>query len=279
MIKILSAGTYSSLQDAGRFGYRSYGVPISGAMDHLSAGLARELVGGDATEALLEFYQQGPILRFNKKAHIAIVGLNLKPMLNNKPIPTHRLITVPKSQELHLGSTGDGLFGYLAIQGGFKAPVVLGSKSYYKGISPQYRLQKGAVLDFTATQAKPAAKSHLKVSMYFNDNFLEAYPGPEFDELSDKAKEILTNQTFTLGRACNRMGYRFEGHKNLGLPGILTGPVQPGTVQLTPGGELIAMMRDAQTTGGYSRVLQLSEHAIAKLAQQKPGAPMRFSII
>ena len=60
---------------------------------------------------------------------------------------------------------------------------------------------------------------------------------------------------------------------------IITSAVLPGTVQLTPVGNLIVLMRDAQTTGGYPRVLQLSDDAINLLAQKKTSDQVSFSII
>jgi allophanate hydrolase subunit 2 len=45
-------------------------------------------------------------------------------------------------------------------------------------------------------------------------------------------------------------------------------PVLPGTVQWTPSGQLIVLMREGQTTGGYPRILQLTEGSINVLAQK-----------
>ena len=62
------------------------------------------------------------------------------------------------------------------------------------------------------------------------------------------------------------------------LSPIITGPVLPGTVQLTPSGKLIVLMRDCQTTGGYPRVLQLSEVGINSIAQKVVGDMLRFEL-
>ena len=37
MIKVLTPGIYSTVQDCGRKGYRKIGVPVSGVMDAYSA--------------------------------------------------------------------------------------------------------------------------------------------------------------------------------------------------------------------------------------------------
>ena len=60
------------------------------------------------------------------------------------------------------------------------------------------------------------------------------------------------------------------------LKPIITSAVLPGTVQLTPSGKLIVLMRDCQTTGGYPRVLQLKALALDVLAQKFTGNNIEF---
>ncbi|OAV45719.1 hypothetical protein A3850_015000 [Lewinella sp. 4G2] len=56
---------------------------------------------------------------------------------------------------------------------------------------------------------------------------------------------------------------------------MLSSPVLPGTIQLTPTG-LIVLGPDAQTVGGYPRILQLDIQALTNLYQLLPGTPIRF---
>jgi len=60
---------------------------------------------------------------------------------------------------------------------------------------------------------------------------------------------------------------------------MLTSATLPGTVQYTPSGKLLILMRDAQTTGGYPRILQLTNDATARLAQKKTGDRFRFRLM
>jgi len=53
----------------------------------------------------------------------------------------------------------------------------------------------------------------------------------------------------------------------------------PGTVQLTPSGRLIILMRDCGVTGGYPRILQLTEMAINRLAQKSTKDSIQFKIV
>ena len=75
------------------------------------------------------------------------------------------------------------------------------------------------------------------------------------------------------------MGYQLEEQIENSFFSMLTSSVLPGTVQLTPSGKLIILMRDCQVTGGYPRILQLSEASINSLAQKSSGDRFQFKII
>ena len=43
MIKVIKPGLYSTIQDMGRKGKQSYGIPCSGSMDSFSSDLANKI--------------------------------------------------------------------------------------------------------------------------------------------------------------------------------------------------------------------------------------------
>ncbi|MBT8302888.1 MAG: biotin-dependent carboxyltransferase family protein, partial [Bacteroidia bacterium] len=90
------------------------------------------------------------------------------------------------------------------------------------------------------------------------------------------SQDKLFNQEFTISNTHSRMGYQLNEFLENDLKSILTSHVLPGTVQLTPSGKLLVLMRDAQTTGGYPRVLQLSESAINLMAQKNTNDKISF---
>jgi allophanate hydrolase subunit 2 len=57
---------------------------------------------------------------------------------------------------------------------------------------------------------------------------------------------------------------------------MITSATLPGTVQLTPAGTLIILMRDGQTTGGYPRILQLDLDSLDLMGQKRFGDKVRF---
>ena len=75
------------------------------------------------------------------------------------------------------------------------------------------------------------------------------------------------------------MGYQLVELIDNNLPSMLTSSVLPGTVQLTPSGKLIILMRDCQVTGGYPRILQLSEASINILAQKTTNGKIKLKLI
>jgi antagonist of KipI len=75
------------------------------------------------------------------------------------------------------------------------------------------------------------------------------------------------------------MGYRLN---NIPLPVIsnkevVSSGVSFGTVQLLPDGNLIILMVDHQTTGGYPRIAHVISAHHSKLAQMKAGDKVQFS--
>jgi biotin-dependent carboxylase-like uncharacterized protein len=278
MIHVLKAGLWTSIQDRGRYGYRSIGVPLSGAMDLHSAHLANKLVGNPITAAILEFTAMGPELQFDKEAVIAITGATFGIFVNNEEQCINTIIHIKEGDCIKFTPPKKGWKGYLAIQGGFDSEVVLGSKSMYLGITERARIEKGAILNFSSTSQLLKAKDKVLKPLDFDSEFIDVFKGPEYEILDDKTKENLINNNFKVHQNSNRMAIQIDGLGEVKFDDILTVPVQPGTVQITPSGKLLILMRDAQTTGGYPRVFQLTNDAVNKLAQKRPNDKIVFRI-
>lgn len=278
MIEVRKAGLRSSLQDGGRFGYRDQGVPLSGAMDQYALQLGNHLLDNDNYTAAIEMMLQGPELYFTVSTYIAITGATFEGTLNGKIIPHLSRVFVPAGSTLKFKPPKWGVFGYISVQDGIQLAPVLNSKSYYPKIADEFLLSKGQKL--AIKQQSQKVKSYTKVAnqMISSDEIIEVYPGPEFGLLSSENQKDLSLATFKIGLNSNRMGYEIEHTMQLDAKEIITAPVQPGTVQLTPSGNLICLMRDAQTTGGYARVFQLSTDAISKTSQKRAGSKIKFKI-
>lgn len=278
MIEVIKPGLRSSLQDEGRFGYRDQGVPLSGAMDRYSFHLANHLLGNPEGTAVIEVMLQGPELLFEKSTYIAITGAVFEASLNGNKAPHLTRIFVPAGSVLKFTPPKSGVFGYIAIQDGIKINSILNSLSFYPNISNKCLLKKGQHLEIEQHAQKGKSNARVVSQLDSSDETIEVYPGPEFHLLSNENQKDLSLVTFKVGANSNRMGYEIKHSKQLHAKEIITAPVQPGTVQLTPSGKLFCLMRDAQTTGGYARVFQLTENAINKLSQKRSGEEINFKI-
>lgn len=277
-IEVLQPGLYSTIQDRGRFGFKKYGVPGSGPMDFYAAKIANLLLQNEPDAAVLEITQLGPKLKFSSAVRIVITGAELSPIVNNSEIENNKIYLLAAGDILSFGKRILGSRAYLGISGGFLTDVILQSRSWYKEITPCFRLEKGVILEYRPTLQKGVnTSSSVKIkSDYMRLDTLEVIPGPEFEKLSETEKTELFSTEFHIDQNSNRMGVQLKEKIANNLQPIITGPVVPGTVQITPAGRLIILMRDCQTTGGYPRILQLSEFAIDVLAQKLEGDPVKL---
>ncbi|RZN82877.1 MAG: biotin-dependent carboxyltransferase family protein [Winogradskyella sp.] len=279
-VKVIKSGLLSTIQDLGRFGYRDLGVPVCGAMDTNSAQLSNRLLNNNKDDAVLEMTMIGPKLQFDMHSQIAITGADMSPMLNGEAIKNNKVYNIKQEDILEFGSIKSGLRAYLAIKGGFITDSILGSRSYYMPMTSANTIKGDDFLpaiSFNNDLERTISFSKLKTIDFFSKT-LNVFKGPEFDSLNQYQKEKIISSEFEVSNLYSRMAYQLSPLIENDLQSILTGPVLPGTVQLTPSGRLIVLMRDCQTTGGYPRVLQLAEDAINLLSQKKERDKVNFRI-
>ena len=278
MLKVLKSGFYTTIQDEGRFGYRDKGVPVSGVMDVSVVRTANRLLENDDNAAVLEITMTGPTLQFEEDTFIVLAGAEMSATLNNTPISNYNVIQIKAGDILSYGRLLKGFRGYLAIKEGFKSTEVLGSRSQYFPITKRGSLKDNRELAYDALSTFAPKISELKAVSLLDEMVLEVSKGPEFDLLDDGQLESLFVKEFSVAKENNRMGYQFnekiKGHDK----SMLTSATLPGTVQLTPSGKLIVLMKDGQTTGGYPRIVQLSDKAICILAQKRSGDRISFKL-
>ncbi len=276
-IEVLQPGLFSTIQDLGRNGFLQYGVPLSGTMDNYSAKMANLLLQNPAGAAVLEITQMGPKLKFSNISKIAITGADLSAKINSLPVRNNFIHEVKSGDILSFGKRKDGCRAYLSIEGGFKTEEILESRSWYEGITDDFRLKKGMIL-FYETLDTPLNETLSSIRVennYLRNIEIEVFTGPEYVHLK---KENIgnINRPFSIDNANNRMAVQLKELLPNGLKPIITGPVLPGTVQLTPSGKMNILMKDCQTTGGYPRILQLSETGINTLSQKIYGDKICF---
>jgi len=278
MVKVITSGFFSTIQDLGRINNQEYGVPYSGVMDRYSAKLANALLGNDMNDALLEITMTGPTLQFNQDTYISITGADISPMLNNNSIKQNHVTKVSIGDIVSFGKLKSGFRAYLAISGGFKTEKTMHSRSMYNGITNEFKINNGDALPIeNPSMVIAEINATIKVNTkHFTSKIIEVYKGPEFELLTEKQQEQLLSTEFSISKDNSRMAYQLAEILENDLKPIITSLVLPGAVQLTPSGNLIVLMRDCQTTGGYPRVLQLREASIDVLSQKFTGDKIHF---
>lgn len=278
ILKVISPGIYSTIQDGGRIRVSHLGIPKSGVIDEYASDFGKNLLGNNKNSAVLELSFKGGTFQFTEATQIVVCGATTRLMLNDSRVAMHELISVQPDDILKVGAITNGTRCYIAIKDGFQTEEILGSRSYYNPVTKQTRILRGDEIPYNSGKAvntKP--KRHVVFDdTYLNEQTLEVFRGPEFHLLSAQQQDMLFNKSFSVNSASNRMAFLFNEILENDLPSILTMPVLPGTVQLTPSGRIIVLMRDCQTTGGYPRILQLTQHALNVLGQKNFNSAVNF---
>ncbi len=269
MLKVIQPGFFTTIQDTGRFGYRDKGVPVCGCMDNYSASMANSLLENDDTDAVMEITMTGPKLEFSTSSFFSITGGEMSPTLNGIPINSYEVHKANEGDVLSFGKLINGFRSYLAVKGGFLTEVKLKSRSFYKPITDKNRIKERMEIPIEKYTEYSPIISHIKPEAWHDKHELIVYKGPEYKLLKDDQLKLLFTNKFTIAKENNRMAYQLEELIGAHSHKMLTSATLPGTVQLTPAGKLIILMRDGQTTGGYPRVLQLATKSIALLSQKK----------
>ncbi len=106
-------------------------------------------------------------------------------------------------------------------------------------------------------------------------------PSAEFDRFDESAKADFFSQPWTLTREANRMGMRFCGPclKPIRPLELFSHGILPGTVQVPPAGQPIVQMAEANTCGGYPKIVNVISADLWLLAQTPIGATIRFVLV
>ena len=282
-LKVLNAGLFSTIQDKGRIGFRKYGVPVSGAMDEKAYELSNWLVGNASDAPVLELTMSGGSYQFESEASIAITGSNMSPEINATPVPINKTLVVEGGDILSFKFSDRGCRTYLAIRGIMEIDLIMNSYSTYTvggfGGFHGKTLKKGQVLIWKELQGKVETYEVEKTEIpYYSSKItVKVMPAPEWDWLSEKDKQVVLSQKFSVDSSSNRMGIRLTGNK-VNTPDIqmTSSPVMPGIIQLPKSGEPIILMADGQTIGGYPRILKVLNNELWRLGQVKPGDTVSF---
>lgn len=294
-ILVLKAGLLDTLQDLGRYGYSNLGINPGGAMDRYAAQVANMLVGNDSTEAVIEIHFPGPQLLFEQAALISVCGSDFSPMIDNEQIPLWQPIVVRRNTALHFEKLQNGGCCYLAIHGGIDIKKWLNSYSTHlkagaggfngRKLEKLDRLFQGdSLLYFPAWLKADMEKTvlHWRADIrkvYEHPHEIFVTTGNEWELLSEASRKEMMTGNFIIHPSSDRMGYQLKGEPlELQIPcELISTGVSFGTIQLLPNGQLVILMADHQTTGGYPRIAHVIASHLPKLAQLRPSDSIQFA--
>ncbi len=295
-VDVLGPGAQSSLQELpGRLGYWHVGVPPSGPMDDRSFRRANRLVGNAPGTAALELTVSGPTLRFNTDALVALSGARMTLLVDEVPAPHDEPLLLRAGQVLAIGRIeGPGQRSYLAVRGGFSAPLVLGSRAAFAlggfGGHATGVLKTGDVLHLTQPADATSAQDHASEAPapLTHDWTLGVVYGPhgapdffqpaDIDDLFAVAYEVHYNSARTGVRLIGpapRWARRDGGEAGLHPSNLHDNAYAVGSIDFT-GDMPIILGPDGPSLGGFVCPAVVAREEQWKLGQLRPGDRVRF---
>ena len=284
-ITILRSGLLTTIQDSGRWGHQTSGVPVSGPMDLVSHRVANALVGNDRMAASLEATLVGPEIRIETGALLAVAGADLGARIDGEEIPMHRPVRCRPGSVLRFGERRSGTRTYIAFSGGIAVPPDLGSRSTHtlcglggqggRPIAAGDRLPLGD--EGTTGPRRVVSIPSLRME---GGARLRVLPGPQHDHFPGDALDILGRTRFTITPPSDRMGYRLTGGTIPSIEGreMISDAAFTGALQVPPSGDPILLMSDRQTTGGYPQIATVITADLPISGQLAPGDWVEFEV-
>ncbi|MDM7923912.1 MAG: biotin-dependent carboxyltransferase family protein [Pyrinomonadaceae bacterium] len=284
---IRKPGILSTVQDLGRFGMRRFGINPGGAMDPAAVRLINSLLGNDENAAVLEMHFPAAEIEFDAATSFAIGGANFAAELDGRPVSNWFVHEAGAGSTLRFTSKVKGNRTYLAVAGGIAVEQWLGSSS--TNLTAMMGGHEGRAIragDKLLTKGDrvlelSAGVSRTLIPIYSSFPTVRIVKGAEYDRLTAKSELDLTHEGFSVTAESNRMGFRLSGETLhlLGKKEMVSSAVSFGTIQLLPDGQLIVLMADHQTTGGYPRLGHVLSVDLPLVGQLGPGDGVGFHIV
>ncbi|MGN1289651.1 MAG: 5-oxoprolinase/urea amidolyase family protein, partial [Bradyrhizobium sp.] len=296
-IDVVAPGAQSGVQELpGRLHLWHVGVPPSGPMDERSFRLANRLVGNPEATTALELTVNGPTLRFNSDAIVALSGARMTASLDGAEIAYDEPVAIRAGQTLVIGSIrGPGQRGYLAVRGGIDVPEILGSRAVFAlgafGGHATGSLKAGDVLHIGAEASglaaprratadeRPELTSAWQIGVVYGP-----HGAPDF--FLDEDIETLFASSYEVHFNSARTGVRLIGPKprwaradggeaGLHPSNIHDNAYAVGSIDFT-GDMPIILGPDGPSLGGFVCPAVVARDELWKVGQLRPGDTVRF---
>lgn len=264
------------MQRPGKFGLQRFGINPRGPMDPVAARIANILLENDEHEPVLEMHFPCGEIIFEESCRFALAGADFTASLDGNPVANWSTHTAGRSGVLRFEKRAGGNRCYLAVDGGLQ-PGPPGRTGF-----STFRLRKGDVLirngpPTTSASGDKRASASVRPA-YSGLPTVRVVAGGEFDKIAHGARIVLGSESFQVMNDSNRMGFRLHGPPiDIDPQGeMLSAAVTFGTIQLLPDGQLIVLMADHQTSGGYPRIANVISADLPLIGQLGPGDKVAF---
>lgn len=282
-LEVVSPGAFASVQDAGRRGWRRFGVPWAGVLDRRLMRLANALAGQPDDAPVIECVDGGLRVAARGGAlRVAVAGPAVVEHFSGsawRTVAPWRSVTLAADEQLRLRGMARGRLAVLAVEGLDLAPVLGSTATYARAglggvdgrlLSPGVRLPAHtAALGPERLLPEPPAR---------DDSPIRAVPGPQAGHFTAQALEVITQSPYHVTEAADRMGVRLKGDAlaHRGAREITSDATVPGSIQVPGNGQPIVLLVDAQTAGGYPKIGTVVGADLARVADTRPGEGLRF---
>ena len=296
LFRVLSAGLWTSVQGAPRFGWGSYGVPPGGAMDLAALAAGNAALGNSPEAAALEMTVSGPELEVSSPAAISLSGAEFSCRVGDAPVAAGEVREVVSGDRLRFGHARAGARGYLCVRGSLAIPahpapsrrlergdLVWGSEKANESAALAHPSPPFAEATAGRPQASPGGRGSTP-GEEAAEEALRVVLGPQEDRFPAEAIAAFLEGTYRVSSSSDRRGIRLEGSPIAHRGGAGAAEISPegtalGAVQVPADGLPIVLGPDRPVTGGYAKVATVIGADWARLAQALPGTPVRFRAV
>ncbi|NND98269.1 MAG: hypothetical protein HKN47_13165 [Pirellulaceae bacterium] len=240
-----------------------HGYPPGGPQDRISHAMANRLLSNPVSAGAIEITLTTAKLTLQRDCLLVVGGAASKITIDGVAHRVWQVLRGCAGSKLRIEIDPSGCRAYVCVAGGLAQDPKDSNHCFAVGDPMAGELGRCLTPELLNPPWAPPPGT------------VRAIGGPEF---ADSVKPELA-QTWIVSPQSSGMGLRLTG-KPLPLPtfDIVSSPVQDGTIQATATG-LIALLRQRGTLGGYPRVATVIDCDVDRLAQLRPGKPLRINLI
>lgn len=282
-LEIEDANPTVSVQDGGRFGAQRFGLAPAGAMDCLALAAANALVGAQPEAAAVEIGLLPVRLTARGGAvRVALYGAERVVLIGNKPVTMGRSLRLGEGETLSVKAARNGVFTYMAVEGGLVGEPVFGSLSvhmraflgspYPRPLRPGDRLSVGRPAGSGPERqlALPTVGGPIRVVL-----------GPQDDYFDPAMIAQFLETEWRVSATSDRMGYRMDGPKltHARSANVVSDGNAFGAIQVPGNGLPLVLLADRGTSGGYPKIAVIIGADLGRFAQNQTGGRVRFAAV